>query len=68
MGDKNRAIVKKMFDISPICSDSIDSQIFKLMMFFDARSFFLASQFAWAAIGGRDVTPFSSRCKFLQDA
>ncbi len=47
-----------MFEISPNCSDSIDSQIFKLMMLFDSRKDlpcmlgpFLASQLTWATIG-----------------
>jgi hypothetical protein len=36
-GYKNRAIVKKMLEISPIFNDDIECQLFKFMTFFDSR-------------------------------
>jgi hypothetical protein len=36
-GNKNRAIVKKMFEISPIFKDGIKCQLFKFMTFFGSR-------------------------------
>jgi hypothetical protein len=36
-GNKNRAIVKKMFEISPIVKDGIKCQLFKFMTFFVSR-------------------------------
>jgi hypothetical protein len=58
-----------MLEISPIFNDRLECQPFMQMVFFDSRkdlacmpSPFLASQFRLAAVGGRDVTPFSSHC------
>jgi hypothetical protein len=36
-GYKNRAIVKKMLEISPIFNDNIECQLFKFMAFFDSK-------------------------------
>ncbi len=36
-GYKNRAIVQKMFEISPIFNDSVECQLFIQMTFFDSR-------------------------------
>jgi hypothetical protein len=35
-GYKNRAIVKKMFEISPIFNGGIECKLFKFMTFFDS--------------------------------
>jgi hypothetical protein len=74
-GYKNRAIVKKLFEFSPIFYEGIEGQLFMLMRFFNSSKdltsmlgSFLARRSTWAALGGRDGPPFSSYCNFLQDA
>jgi hypothetical protein len=63
-----------MFEISPIFNDSVECQLFILMTFFDSRKdltcmvVFLAGQSMWAAIGGRDFTPYAAYWNCLQDA
>jgi hypothetical protein len=59
-GYKNRAIVKKMFEFSPICYDGIQCQFFKLMAFFYSRkdlTCMLSSFFSQSVHVGRRRQP-----------
>jgi hypothetical protein len=66
-GYKNRAILRKIFKISPIFYGGLECQLSMIMTFIDSKKHltcmldtFFVSQTTWAAEDGRDLTPFSA--------